>query len=44
MGTDLTNKIIVVKNRHTIWPEIFLRGIGKRKKVQNSARSRKRRG
>jgi hypothetical protein len=31
----------VVKDRHKYWPGIFIKGIGRKKKTQKSASSRK---
>ena len=43
VSTEFTKVVIVVKDRQTIWPQIFLDGIGEKKQKQTSSASRKKR-
>jgi hypothetical protein len=42
-STIFTKRVLIVKNRQKVWPEIFLHGIGKKKQVKKTTRKRKKR-
>jgi hypothetical protein len=42
-STELSKHVIIVKDRQKEWPQIFVKGIGKRKKKKTRTRSRKKR-